>query len=151
MLDTVDSGKLLAHMRKQDSYYEKHGSRVWALRYQTEVRTRSEHFLRVRRELLSDYEKELSKHIHCVGPRSKALRNLTHGYDPNRPRVCVFVRVLKDTDWWLQQMELPLLEDSSVRLPPAVEGDVPVRHAPGSSRPTAVADYTGHTGQVVVD
>jgi hypothetical protein len=59
--------------------------------------------------------------------------------------------VLKDTEWWLQQMELPLLKDSSVRMPPAVEGDGPIQHAPGPSRPTAVADYTGHTGQVVVE
>ena len=47
-------------------------------------------------------------------------------------------------------MELPLLKDSSVRIPPAFEGDVPIQHAPGPSRPTAVADYTGHTGQAVV-
>ena len=93
----------------------------------------------------------MSKHIDWFGSRAKALKSLTHGYDPNRPRDCVFGRVLKDTDWWLQQMELPLLKDSSVRLPPAVEGGVPVQHAPGPSRPTAVADYTGHTGQVVVD
>ena len=67
MLDAVDLGKLLAYMRKQDSYYEKYGSRVWAFQYQTEVRTRSEHLLRVRREILTDYEKELAKYTDWYG------------------------------------------------------------------------------------
>ena len=74
MLDAVDLGKLLAYMRKQDSYYEKYGSRAWALQYQIEVRTRSEHFLRVRRDILSDDENELAKHIEWYGLRAKALK-----------------------------------------------------------------------------
>ena len=97
---------------------------------------------------MSDYEEELAKHIEWSGSQAKALRFSTHSYDANRAWDCVVGKVLKDTDWWLHQMGLPLLKDSSFRMFPLVEGDVPVQHAPGPSRPTAVADYTGHTGQV---
>ena len=63
MLDAVDLGKLLSYLSKQDQYQEKYGSRVWALQYQTDVRTRSEHFIRVKREAMSDYDREYKRNL----------------------------------------------------------------------------------------
>ena len=90
MLDAVDLGPLLAYMRKQDAYHEKYGSRVWALQYQTEVRTRSEHLVRIKRTAMADYGKELLKYIDWYGSREKALYNFTHPDDPQRPWNFVF-------------------------------------------------------------
>lgn len=48
MLDAVDLGKLIAYKKKMDHYYESHGEKIWALQYQTDVRTRGEHFVRIK-------------------------------------------------------------------------------------------------------
>ena len=60
MLDAVDLGKLTAHNRRMDHYHQTYGESIWALQYQTDDRTRTEQFVRVKRELLAQYNKDWS-------------------------------------------------------------------------------------------
>ena len=46
MLDAVDLGRLTAYKKRLDRYYDRHGQKAWALLYQTDFRTRLEHFPR---------------------------------------------------------------------------------------------------------
>ena len=48
---------MVAYKCKQDRTFEKYGDKLCALRYQTEVRTRGEHFVRVKRQALTGYNK----------------------------------------------------------------------------------------------
>ena len=67
MLGAVDLGKLTAYKRKMDVYHQKHGDSIWALQYQTDVRTRNEHFVRLKRECLADYNLKLQELVGVHG------------------------------------------------------------------------------------
>ena len=58
MLDAVDLGKFTAYKRRQDHYHQTYGESIWALQYQTDDRTRTEQFVRVKRELLAQHNKD---------------------------------------------------------------------------------------------
>ena len=101
---------------------------------------------------MSEYDRAYKRNLDWYKDEEKAKAFMEHDFDPKRPWDYVFSKVLKDTDWWLNQFELPLLRDSTVRTPPAIEGDVQIAKAlPPEKRTSAPAtDYTGVSGGQVV-
>ena len=96
---TVDFGKLTAYQRKMDVYHQKHGDSIWALQYQTDVRTRNEHFVRLKREALADSNQKLQELVVIHGSERETKANIVHFFDPDRPWDSVFAALLKDKTW----------------------------------------------------
>lgn len=152
MLDAVDLGKLCAYKRKLDVYYERHGEKAWALLYQTDVRTRNEHFGRVKREAIASYNKTWDDLVAVIG-RTEARDKFVHAYDPNRPWDFVFGQVAKEQKWWFEEFELPVLSTVGLdkhTMSHALEGDARIERAGGNlfagpKRTLPAADASGHT------
>ena len=89
MLDAVDLGKLTAYKRRQDYYHETYGESIWALQYQADVRTRTEQFVRVKRELLAQYNKDWQSALtQADNDEDKAtviFKTMKNPYVPTRP------------------------------------------------------------------
>ena len=135
MLDAVDLGKLVAYKRIMSEYFEQHGSRIWALLYQTDVRTRAELFVRIKRQGLADYNKALDEAIDWYNDEAKARSKLKHAFDPARPWDYVFGEVMNEqtqSTWWFKQVDLPILHDEKKRsVNEHVDGDAKVDGANG--------------------
>ena len=58
MLQVAPLGALLEYQGMMEAYYDMHGLQAWALLYQFDVRTRLEHFERLRREAHIEYLKQ---------------------------------------------------------------------------------------------
>ena len=146
MLDAVDLGKLIAYKKKQDHYYETHGEKIWALQYQTDVRTRAEHFVRIKRDGLADYNRAWSECLHLHGNIETAKDHFKNAYDPARPWDFVFHKALKDTEWWFEEIGLKALKAQN---PAAhIEHDAPVSHT-GHKRTLPPGDPSGNTSGLV--
>ena len=149
MLDAVDMGKLLAYKKKMDHYFETHGDKIWALQYQTDVRTRGEHFVRLKRDALADYNRAWSECLARHGDQATARLHFKHAFDPDKPWDHVFQRALKDTEWWFQELGLPAIKNTANA---EVEGDAPVHKGKqGLGKKTTIPppDHSGNTsGQI---
>jgi hypothetical protein len=152
MLDAVDLGKLLSYKRRMDRYYQAHGEKVWGLLYQTDVRTRGEHFIRVRREGLAAYNAAWFEMVTLHGEQ-EAARRFKHPYDPKRPWDYVFGQIQKEAQWWLEEIELPILHFyRKTDISKVIEGDVEVEKASGrvgGKRPVPSPDLSGASAGTV--
>ena len=128
MHDAVDLGKLVAYKRKMDTYYQKFGDQAWALQYQTDVRTRHEHFGRLKREGFVSYNHAWDEHVKSgrFPSEEAAIATFKHAFHPDRPWDYVFAAALKDTQWWLDELELPLIHHSKKSIAEEVDGDAPI-------------------------
>ena len=148
MLDAVDLGKLTSYRRRQDKYQATYGPEVWALQYQTEVRTRSEHFIRTKRELIAQYNKDWDSALaQANNDRDKALiifKAFKSQYFPRRPWDSVFGTVNADSEWWKDELEFTLLRSHSASVSAAVQGDVPIAFVGGRERHAPPGDYSGN-------
>jgi hypothetical protein len=155
-LDAVDLGKLTAYKRRQDYYHETYGESIWALQYQTDVRTRTEQFVRVKRELLAQYNKDWQSSLtQADNDEDKAtviFRTMKNPYVPTRPWDSVFGRVNADKDWWREQLEYTLFRSHGSSVTSAIDGDVPVARAQVGAvkRAAPGGDASGNSaGQVI--
>ena len=147
MLDAVDLGKLVAYRKIIDNYYEQHGSSIWYLLYQTDVRTRAELFVRIKREGLADYQAKLSEATNWWGSAELAKDKFKHPYNPSRPWDYVFGRVMAQecqSTWWFKEMDVPILHNNKKRsLNEFVDGDVRAATLTSAQRRDSSAqDYT---------
>ena len=102
MLGAVDLGNIQAYSKLLKRYHDKHGHELYALLYQTDVRTRSEQFVRLRRQGYAEYKKTLEyaqKHKLSELPECE--------YDPARPWNYVFAAAVKkgNAEWWKDEFE----------------------------------------------
>ena len=118
----VDLGNLLEYRRYMERFYSKFGENTWALQYQADVRTRLEHFPRTNRRGYAEW-------------KEAQMAGKNHDYDPSRPWNWVFAAVVKDKDWWKEELED--LATQIVRAQPRVMdvlgGDAPVQKRPHHS------------------
>lgn len=101
---------------------QRFGPVCWPVIYHGEVRCRVEHFERTRRRGV----KELADATAAGG---------THPYDPNDPWKWVFSAVVKDTDYWKEEVEdhCLLVAAKARTVVSGLGEDAPVAGAPGSS------------------
>ena len=72
-----------------------------------------------------------------------------HEFKPHKLWDYVYMKVLTDTKWWMQQIEMPALRIVGAvnhKLSDYRAGDAPVAQAPSGARRTPVADPVAHMG-----
>lgn len=124
--------------------YKRYGVDVWPLQYQVEVRTRVELFPRIKRDgLASWYEAEAE-----AKAKGEDFDESKHPFKKDKAWDYVFGKVLSqsESNWWMQQLELPALRlaNQARRVTDFVGGDVPFA-ASGAVPRTALPDPLGHT------
>ena len=95
MVGAVDLGYLLAYAKLHDNFYQRHGDKTWALQYQADVRARLEHFVRLYRTALADYQEAVRVNSGTVPAN--------YPFDPQRPWNHIFAKLVADTRWWDKQ------------------------------------------------
>ena len=114
MLDVVDLGVLNAYCKNIERLYSRYGQSTWAILYQTDVRFRLEHLLRIKRQYADAHDE------------AKAAGHDTP-YEVDRPWNYSFDMGLKDSDWWLKEVNEPAMAAlTKMAGPSAVEGDAPI-------------------------
>ena len=104
------------------AYAKRYGPEVWALLYQTEVRARREHMVRIKRRGLHEREKALAK-------------GGDHDLDPDKPWDWVFRQTVEDSAFWKRELEETalLVKARVAKIDCQIDGDAPLQPT-GSSR-----------------
>ena len=110
----------MAYQKHMEVMHARYTASTWVLLYQADVRFRSEHILRVRRELAAAHEK------------ARAAGNTTP-YDPARPWNYAMEVGIKDMSWWNNEMRDPamLLLAKADQIGNFVGGDAPISASHG--------------------
>ena len=147
MFDQVDLGNLMSYQDKVKGYSDRYGVGVWHLIYQCEVRTRLEHFERIRRQgqvLLAD--------ALLVNP---ALDKSTFSFQEDRPWNYVWKTVVEDTPWWRETLEEPclLVLARAANLASKLGNDAPIDtgDGPAHKRPRTVSSTSDSRANVIRD
>jgi hypothetical protein len=119
------------YKKKIGNYIERYGDNCWAIIYQADVRTRLEQAERTKRRLLSEKVKADS-----LGK--------VHDYDPSKPWEGVYAELIKESDWWREQLEDPcmLLISKVKRQNDFVEGDASVSGHQETRKRTTTAEQS---------
>ena len=83
MLEAAELGNLSQYRKHQDRMHRRYGPDLWPLQYQVEVRTRVEHFPRIKRDGLAEYMQAKSD-IEAMGGDFSQSRQ---SYNPSRPYI----------------------------------------------------------------
>ena len=97
------------------AYAKRYGPEVWALLYQTEVRARREHMVRVKRRGLLERERALA-------------RGGEHDLDPAKPWDWVFRQTVEDGSFWKRELEETalLVKAKVAKIGSKIGGDAPL-------------------------
>eukprot|EP00971_Amphidinium_carterae_P279093 5540312-Amphidinium_carterae.1 len=94
MLGAVTLGRLDAYMSFIKQYATRYN--LWAKVYEADMKCRSEHMVRLRRDLEEQ--------------RARAQANgRAHDYDPSKPWEAVWAAAIIDTAFWRKELEEPAL------------------------------------------
>ena len=152
MLKVASLGSLLEYQRMFERYHDMHGASAWAFMYQFDVRSRLEHFERLRRE--AHIEKVKQDAQAAMGHRV-LVTAAQLAYDENMPWEYVFSSVVKNTTWLWREFEYPamMMARGGVHLRDVVSGDAAVGGGKNNttsagvpSHQAAVADPSGLGG-----
>lgn len=123
MLNDVSRNSLDDYATTMKDFHQLHGSEVWHILYQADVRMRSERMVRIKMDVIHEHEKAVN------AGRSSS-------FDASRPWDSVWQAAVQDSKFWKKEFETPafLVVTRVASLTSMVQGDAPVQAmAPGHS------------------
>ena len=128
LFNVISKERLERYADLVEKYANQYGPSMWALVYQTDVRTRLEHSVRIRRE--------------GVLAAAKATKDgTTHDFDAERPWEWVWAQLCgkEEAEWWREELvdKAQLVSSGAAHVSTYVEGDAPVRQDPLPYHPAA--------------
>lgn len=135
MLGAVDIGNLDDYRKYHERFHDKFGDSVYTLQYQADVRTRSEEFIRMKREGETSYAEALEQ-------AHNDPDYVCHAYNPKKPWDYVLAKsfdTIKAKKWWHAQLEYPslaLVGGGKANLSDVLGGDTRIgQHKPPTTPP----------------